>query len=46
MSWIADFNPRMIAFFKSFGATKTLTHLTMRYLFDREKEFRRAEIVN
>lgn len=46
MSWIADFNPRMIAFFKSFGATKTLTHLTMRYMFDRDKEFKRAEIVN
>lgn len=46
MSWIADFNPRMIAFFKSFGAHKTHTHLTMRYLFDPQKEFKRAEIVN
>ena len=45
MSWIADFNPRMIAFFKSFGAHKTLTHLTMRCLFDPNKEFKRAEIV-
>ncbi len=46
MSWIADFNPKMIALFKSFGATKKLTHLTMRYLFDRDKKFERAEIVN
>lgn len=46
MSWIADFNPRMIALFKSFGASKSLTHLTMRYLFDPEKKFERAEIVN
>lgn len=46
MSWIADFNPRMIALFKSFGARKTLTHLTMRYLFDKYKKFERAEIVN
>jgi hypothetical protein len=46
MSWIADFNPRMIALFKSFGASKTLTHLTMRYLFDPKKKFERAEIVN
>jgi hypothetical protein len=46
MSWIADFNPRMIALFKSFGANKKLTHLTMRYLFDQKKKFERAEIVN
>ncbi len=46
MSWIGDFNPRMIALFKSFGAKKTHTHLTMRYLFDPKKKFKRAEIVN
>lgn len=46
MSWIGDFNPRMIALFKSFGAYKTHTHLTMRYLFDPKKEYKRAEIVN
>lgn len=45
MSWIADFNPRMIALFKSFGARQTLTHRTMRYLFDREKEFTRAPLI-
>jgi hypothetical protein len=45
MSWIADFNPKMIALFKSFGAEKTCTHLTLRYLFDRKKEFKRAEII-
>jgi hypothetical protein len=45
MSWIADFNPKMIALFKSFGADKSLTHLTLRYLFDRKKEFKRAEII-
>lgn len=45
MSWIADFNPKMIALFKSFGASRKLTHHTMRYLFDRDKEFHRAEIV-
>jgi hypothetical protein len=45
MSWIADFNPRMIALFKSFGADKSFTHLTLRYLFDRNKEFKRAEMI-
>jgi len=45
MSWVADFNPKMIALFKSFGANQTLTHLTLRFLFDRKKEFKRAPII-
>jgi hypothetical protein len=45
MSWVGDFNPKMNALFKSFGATHTLTHATMRYLFDREKPFLKAPIV-
>lgn len=45
MSWVGDFNPKMNALFKSFGARQTLTHLTMRYLFDPEKEFKRAAII-
>lgn len=45
MSWVGDFNPKMIALFKSFGAKQTLTHLTMRYLFNPEKEFKRAAII-
>jgi len=46
MSWVGDFNPKMNALFKSFGATKKLTHLTMRYLFDRKKEFQKAPIID
>ena len=46
MSWVGDFNPKMNALFKSFGAKQTLTHLTMRYLFDTQKEFRRAAIID
>jgi hypothetical protein len=42
MSWVGDFNPKMNALFKSFGASKTLTHLTLRYLFDKDKTFSRA----
>lgn len=45
MSWVGDFNPKMNALFESFGAKQTLTHLTMRYLFDSEKEFKRAAII-
>lgn len=45
MSWVGDFNPKMNALFKSFGADHKLTHRTMRYLFDRKKEFVRAPII-
>jgi hypothetical protein len=46
MSWVGDFNPKMNALFKSFGAKQSLTHLTMRYHFNPEKEFKRATIIN
>lgn len=45
MSWVGDFNPKMNALFKSFGAQQTLTHLTMRYLFDRYKPFSKAPVM-
>ncbi len=45
MSWVGDFNPKMNALFKSFGAQQKLTHRTMRYLFDRKKEFKKAPII-
>jgi len=45
MSWVGDFNPKMNALFKSLGAKQKLTHQTMRYLFDREKEFKKAPII-
>ncbi len=45
MSWVGDFNPKMISLSDSFGATKTMTHLTLRYLFDPKKPFERAPII-
>ncbi len=45
MSWVGDFNPKMNALFKSFGAAKTNTHITYRYLFDQKKEFKRAPVI-
>jgi hypothetical protein len=45
MSWVGDFNPKMNALFKSFGAKHSGTHATMRFLFDRKKEFKRAPII-
>jgi hypothetical protein len=41
MQWIGDFNPKMINVAKSLGAHVTRRLSTYRYLFDRQKEFKR-----
>ncbi|HTN45941.1 MAG TPA: hypothetical protein VL098_06295 [Flavipsychrobacter sp.] len=41
MQWIGDFNPKMINIAESLGTTRTRTLATYRYLFDRDKEFKR-----
>ncbi len=41
MLWIGDFNPKMINIAESLGTTRSRTLSTFRYLFDREKEFKR-----
>jgi hypothetical protein len=46
LSWVGDFNPKMISIFEAVGGTKAITHLTLRYLFDRQKEFKRLPIIN
>ncbi|WP_299576131.1 GNAT family N-acetyltransferase [uncultured Sunxiuqinia sp.] len=45
LSWVGDFNPKMISIFEAVGGKKMKTHLTLRYLFDREKEFKRSSII-
>lgn len=46
MQWIGDFNPKMINVVENFGDTfKTRQLTTYRYLFDREKEFKRHPIL-
>ena len=43
LAWIGDFNPVMMRVVESYVcARKYKTHVTYRYLFDREKEFTRA----
>ncbi|PIF05724.1 MAG: N-acetyltransferase [Draconibacterium sp.] len=42
LSWAGDFNPRIVALYESVGGKRMKTHYTMRYLFDREKPFKRA----
>jgi len=41
LSWVGDFNPKMIALYQATGATHAKTHHTYRYLFDRDKSFKR-----
>ena len=43
MNWIGDFNPKMMRIAESTGSKIKKTHITYRYLFDRSKEFKRAE---
>ncbi len=45
LSWAGDFNPKIIALYESVGGKHMKTHHTMRYLFDRTKEFQRAPII-
>ena len=42
LSWVGDFNPKMVAMYKSVGGVHAKTHWTMRYLFDRNAPFERA----
>ncbi|WP_375436141.1 hypothetical protein [uncultured Hymenobacter sp.] len=45
MNWIGDFNPKMMSVAEKIGGEIWRTHATFRYLFDRTKEFKRAEII-
>jgi GNAT superfamily N-acetyltransferase len=43
LAWVGDFNPIMMRMVENYVcATKHKTHVTYRYLFDRNKEFKRA----
>lgn len=45
MNWIGDFNPKMMKVVEQVGSRIYKTHATYRYLFDREKEFKRMSII-
>jgi GNAT superfamily N-acetyltransferase len=34
LSWVGDFNPKMISIYEAIGAHRAKTHLTMRYMID------------
>jgi ribosomal protein S18 acetylase RimI-like enzyme len=39
LSWVGDFNPKMIAIYEALGAHKVKTHLTYRYLINKDLPF-------
>ncbi|MEN8202683.1 MAG: GNAT family N-acetyltransferase [Bacteroidota bacterium] len=41
LSWVGDFNPKMLALYQTTGATHAKTHHTYRYLFDENMSFKR-----
>ncbi|MEX2379140.1 MAG: hypothetical protein WD530_00225 [Vicingaceae bacterium] len=45
ITWIGDFNPKMIHVIENLGAKKLRTLATYRYLFDRNAKFERAPII-
>ena len=46
LNWIGDFNPVMMKVAEFIGGAIYKTHVTYRYLFDRNAEFKRAPLVN
>ncbi len=46
ITWIGDFNPKMISIVKGLGASKYREMATFRYLFDRNAEFKRKPLAN
>ena len=44
LTWIADFNPKMMKVAENLGSKIVKTHVTCRKLFDESKEFHRAPI--
>ena len=43
-SWVADFNPKMRKLFISVGSIPVKEYVTLRYLFDRNRKFKRYPI--
>lgn len=45
LSWVGDFNPKMISLFNAVGGKYAKTHETLRYLFDQSRPFVRLPII-
>lgn len=46
LTWIGDFNPKMMNVAIGLGSKVIKTHATMRYLFDRNRPFERCPIIH
>lgn len=46
LTWIGDFNPKMLKVCDNLGATVYRKYATYRYLFDREKTFTRCPLID
>jgi len=44
LSWVGDFNPKMIAIYEALGARKAKTHITYRYLINKKLKFTRYKV--
>ena len=45
VTWIGDFNPKMISIVENLGTTKYMTLYTYRKLFDENAEFERCKTI-
>ncbi|KAA3645927.1 MAG: hypothetical protein DWP98_10735 [Bacteroidetes bacterium] len=45
ITWIGDFNPKMLHVIENLGAKRLRTLVTYRYLFDRNAKFERSKII-
>jgi hypothetical protein len=43
LSWVGDYNPKMLSMYDSIGAKKMKTHITYLYLFNKSATFRRFD---
>jgi ribosomal protein S18 acetylase RimI-like enzyme len=41
LSWVGDFNPKMIAIYEALGSKKAKTHVTFRYMINKSLPFRK-----
>ena len=41
LSWVGDFNPKMIAIYEALGSKKAKTHVTFRYMINKSLPFKR-----
>jgi len=45
LSWVGDFNPKMISIYESVGGVRKKKHYTYRYMFDPKAPFKRTPII-